>query len=474
MSSIKKNFIYNLVYQVLIIVLPLLTTPYISRVLGAERIGVYSYAYSVASYFVMFAMLGLNNYGNREIAFCRDDRSKLSKEFLSIYFMQLIFSSIAIIAYIIFLLINRDSSLISIIMLVYVISAAFDVNWFFFGLEKFKITVTRNLAVKIITIILIFAFVHGQGDLYKYALILILGTLVSNLVIWPFVFQEVEWYRPSLKEVLVHVKPNLILFVPVIAVSLYKIMDKVMLGILANYEEVGFYECAEKVLAVPNCAISALGTVMLPRMANLVGKGDAAQGKRYYENSLMFAVFVSTPLSLGFIAIADIFVPFFYGQGYETCIYLFYALMPSCVFMAVANVIRTQYFIPRERDKEYIISLILGACVNVVSNSIMIPRLKSMGAAIGTLLAEATVCLYQVACVRKETKTCSILGKSVGFIIIGVIMVIVVHSVPVILNSTILTLALKVCLGGIAYLAGSALYFFLFCRSTLSDMRRKQ
>ena len=187
MNSVKKNFTYNIVYQILILIIPLITAPYISRVIGAEGQGIYSYTYSIAQYFVLFAMLGLNNYGNRTIAKIRDDKEKLSKEFWSIYGLQIITTTIMLILYITYI-IFWDSSykLYNTIQLVYVFSAMFDINWFFFGMEKFKLTVIRNTIIKILSACSIFMFVKSKNDLVLYMLIMVGASLISQLSLWTF------------------------------------------------------------------------------------------------------------------------------------------------------------------------------------------------------------------------------------------------------------------------------------------------
>ena len=169
MSSIKKNFSYNLVYQVLNLVILLVTSPYIARVLGPDKSGIYSYTYSVANFFLLAAMLGVNNYGNRSIALIRDDKEKLSKTFSSIYVLQLLTSAISVTAYVIYLVWIIDANrTVALVQGVYLMSAAFDINWFFFGLEKFKLTVTRNMVIRILSLVGIFVFVKDQNDLFIY------------------------------------------------------------------------------------------------------------------------------------------------------------------------------------------------------------------------------------------------------------------------------------------------------------------
>ena len=230
MTSIKKNFTYNVFYQILTLILPLITAPYVSRVIGAEGQGIYSYTYSIAYYFMLFAMLGLKNYGNREIAKHRDNKEKLSKTFCSIYGLQFITALLSTIVFVIYIIFFSEKQylLFYLLQLIYLISAFFDISWFFFGLEKFKTTVTRNVIIKIATLACTFLFVKTKNDLNIYIFLMSFSTLASQIALWPFLMKEIKFVRPTLKEIIKHLKPNLILFIPVISVSKYTIMDMIM------------------------------------------------------------------------------------------------------------------------------------------------------------------------------------------------------------------------------------------------------
>jgi len=248
MESIKKNFIYNILYQILIIILPLITAPYISRTLGANAVGIYSYTNSIAYYFLLVAMLGIGNHGNRSVASVRDNQEKLNETFSSIFSLQFITFSISILTYILYVLfISKDNQLISFIQLIYIASGLFDISWLFFGLEKFKITVTRNTLIKIGTVVCMFIFVHSPEDLWKYTIIMSGGTFISQIYLWGYVKKYVKFKWVGFKRIFSNLKPVLILFIPVLAYSIYKVMDKIMLGNMSGYAEVGFYNNAEKI-----------------------------------------------------------------------------------------------------------------------------------------------------------------------------------------------------------------------------------
>ena len=449
MSNVKKNFIYNTAYQILIILLPLITTPYISRTLGANGIGIYSYHFSIARYFVVFAMLGLNNYGNRTIAAVRDDKKVLSDTFSEIWCMQLCTAGASFAVYCIYcLFVSKE--LMSIILMAYVLSAVIDINWFFFGIEEFKLTVIRNTVIKLISVACIFVFVKGPQDVYKYGIILASSFILSQIAIWPFVRNYACFKWPSMNDVSKHLKPNMVLFIPVIAVSLYKTMDKIMLGQMASMVSVGYYQNSENVINIPIALVQSLGTVMLPKMSNLAAKKDRNESMRYIRLSIIFAAFLSSSVSFGIMAVCKEFVPWFYGSGFEDCINIFLILAPSCIFMAIANVIRTQYLIPQHKDKPYIISVFIGAVVNLIANSVLIPILDASGAAIGTLLAEGAVCIYQVITVTKYFDILGYIKKSIPFIISGFVMFLSVFFLKMNING-IAVILLKVVVGIIVY-----------------------
>lgn len=469
-SSIKRNLIYNFIYQLLILIIPLITTPYLTRVLGVDGIGDYTYNYSIATYFVLFAMLGLSNYGNRTIAGVRDDKELLSQTFFDIYGMQLITAGIAIVLYCIYAVLFRKN-IMAYIMLIYVLSSALDISWFFWGMEQFKITVLRNAFIRVLSIILIFLLVKDSDDVYIYGLIMTSSTIVSQLLIWPFLKRFVYFRKPEWKGIKQHFKPNLILFVPVIAISLYKTMDKVMLGGMADVSEVGFYECTERIVLVPVSLVQALGTVMLPRMSNLVANKREEDGKRYIYLSLLLVSFLSASMSFGIMGISKDFVPWYYGPGFEKCYDLFLILSPCTIFMAYANVIRTQHLIPMKEDRIYIRSVFLGAIVNLVLNAILIPHYQSIGASIGTLLAEATVCIYQLIKVRREIDIATPIRRTIPFIVCGGILFYILDRFELGITSGTLVILLKIAIGAIVYISLCACCYgirrFVFRRPTI-------
>lgn len=458
MNSIKKNLFYNSSYQILQIIIPLITTPYLTRVLGASGLGDYSYYYTIAAYFVLFIMLGLNNYGNREIAKVRDDRQELSKNFWNIYAMQLIMGILVSVLYLVFVALFAREKIISIILMFYVISGILDINWFYFGLEQFKLITIRNTIIKLLTTICIFMFVKSNQDLYIYTLIMAAGMLLSQVVLWLQIFKYISFVFPTPKEIVKHIKPNCVLFITVIAVSVFKLMDKIMLGFMSSTAQVGYYEAAEKIILIPTALITSLGTVMLPRMSNL--GTDLAEGKNLIKKSLFIAMMLSSVLSFGIMGVASVFVPLFYGPGFDVCTYLYYILLPSCLFLAFANVIRTQYLLPSRMDRPYVVSAVLGAVINFTVNYALIPFYGAVGAALATTLSEMVVCFVQVWAVKDKLPIKSYFAMVLPGILLGAFMCAALFFVPQI-GSPFVTLAVKVCAGGVIFIGGLGILYLL-------------
>lgn len=446
MKQVNKNFIYNIFYQIFIYLIPLVTIPYISRVLGVTNIGIYSYASSIVSYFMLASLLGINNYGAREVARNREDREKLSKTFFSIYYLQAILTAIMLLIYfIVVLFFLKEYRFILFISSISLVSVAFDINWFFFGLEKFKITISRNIVIKLVSLVFIFLFVKSKNDLWIYTLIMSLTTLLSQLYLFLYLKKEISYQKVSIHDVFSHFRECLVLFIPVIAYSIYRIMDKTMLGAISGTYFLGLYENAEKVLNIPISFITALGTIMLPHMSKK-SKEDLVE-KIKYSFSLSFCFTI--PMMFGILAVAPSFAIIFFGREFAESGTIMMVLVPSILASAITSVIRTNYLIPQAKDKIYVSSTILGAIINFTSNLILIPIFGVYGACIGTLLAEFSVMVYQLISVKKELPIKEIRKILLPYLIKGIIMYILLVVLSILIKNIMIKLIIQI---GIAIL----------------------
>ncbi len=460
--SFKYNFVWNSSYQVVRILLPLVTTPYLARVLGSEQMGIYSYTFAIANFTHLLCLLGLNQYGNREIAKVRDNREELSKTFWSIFVMQLMVGVVVSLAYLIYaLFLSEEMALYSLIWIVWVGAEAFNVGWFFFGLEEFKTMTIRNLLVRLFVIIGIFTFVRTEEDLGAYCLLQALSFFISNAALLPMLAKRIDFYRPSFSEVRKHVLPNLRLFAPIIAITLYTQLNKVFLGAVSNMSEVAFFDNADKIARIPVAVIQSLGVVMLPRMSRVRVSGDGVSAKRYFDQSIWLATILAFGFAFGISAISPEFIPLFFGPGYEKCSIL--VPMSALLLPAIAwsNAFGVQWLIPAERDGEYLKTIVLGALVNVILCVMLVPSLQSIGAGIASVCTEATVTVSQAYRVRRELSVKKYVIDAIPYACIGLIMLVAVRFVACLLPASVFGVLLEVLVGAGVYLAGSIGFLLL-------------
>lgn len=464
LSKIKRNIMYNLAYQILVLIIPIITTPYISRVLGVKGVGVYSYVSSVEYYFFIFITLGLTNYGNRSIAKCADNKTERSHTFWSIYFMQFLCGICVIVIYVLFASFFSDSNYRKyfFIYTLHVLSAILDINWFYFGIEEFRFTTIRNAIVKFATFLCVLIFVRGKYALTAYFVVVAGSTFISNLLLWFRIPRYVNQYKPTIQESLIHLKPNCLLFIPIIAISVYRVMDKIMIKQLSGVVENGYYENADRIITISMTAFSAVATVMMPAISNMVASGDNDKIKKILRDMMQVIMCLSIAMTFGLIAVAREFAPLFFGIQFIETGYLMMGLAPTIVFSGWKNVLRGQYLIPYERDKAYVISLVLGAVANVICNSIFIPRYGARGAVLGTLVAEMAGFIIQTYVAGQDICISEMFKDAALFIPDGLLMGVAVHYILKVLPKNLIGVLLAIFLGAILYmlLVTATLYVF--------------
>ena len=423
-KSITRNYLYNMSYQLLAIIIPIITTPYISRILGSENIGIYSYTISIVMYFITFGTLGMALYGKREIAYLQKDENKRSKAFWEILIFRCITLIISTIIFY-FIFINKDSEykIYYQILLIELISSAIDISWFFIGLEEFKKAVTRNFVIKVISVIAIFIFVKTKNDLIKYFLIYVLSNIVGNLTLWLYLPKMIKKVKLKEFKILKHLRPTIGLFIPQIAIEVYTLLDKTMIGaIITDKSEVGFYDQSQKIIKILLTIITSLGTVMMPRIASKFVDNKKEDIKRYMEKSFSMVFLLAFPLIFGLIAISKNFVPVFFGEGYDKVIILMQIISPIILFIGLINVTGVQYLLAIKRQKEYTISVISGAILNLILNSILIWKLGALGASIATVFAELLVTIIQLIFIKDEINIKILAKQGKNYIIASLIM----------------------------------------------------
>lgn len=462
MASLKKNFIYQTGYQVLATALPLITTPYINRVLGAEQLGTYTYVANIANYFTIFAMLGFNNYGSKMIAATKHNENELAHTFSSIRKLQCLMATVVVAIYLLFisLCIPEHKSLYFIESL-WIINCFIDINWFFWGMEKVKLTVNRNLIIKLITLLGVFIFVRSRNDILIYAFILVIGTILSDIYLISQVKKYVKGTKTTFYEMIAHIKPCIALFIPIVAMSIYQQMDKTMLGVLSTYEQVGYYSSADKIVNIPLGIITGLGTVSLPRIVSLISENKIMEYKKVVEKSISLVMFMCSAIAFGILAVSQEFVPLFFGREFLPCVSLVSFLTFVIFFKAISTVLVNQILIPNDNEKYYIISVFIGAFINLILNYSLIRKFDAVGAVYATLISELIVCFIQIFICFNYLNTLKIIGKNSQYIILGILMYGLVRKVAVLIKDTSLfqRSILEILLGGTAFLGACVIYW---------------
>lgn len=464
-TSLKRNFLYSSAYQVLLVITPLVMTPWLSRTIGAEGNGIFTYTQSIANYFVLVSALGIQNYGVREIAACGEDRALRSRTFWETIAMSASVGVLVLLIYIIYVVLFGGSyTLYWVVWSLWVLGSVADPSWLFFGCQEFRMPTIRSLITRVISVLAILLLVRSPKDTWIYVLAIAGLHLLNSLLLWPFVGQFVDWACPSAKGALSRLKPNAALFIPVLATSLYTLMDKVMLGSMAGVLEVGMYDYAEKISKMPLSIITALGAVTLPKMTEIISAGQIERGKDLVRDTMWFMQACAMALSFGIAAIAPEFVPIFFGDGFNECISLMRVLCIIIPLICATNVMGVQYLLPCRRDRDFTLSVSVGALVNIIVNLFLIPAYGALGAAWATVLSEIAVMVYQVLVIRNEIPLLRCFLDSVPFVIIGVVMFSIIRAIVnlgILPSPSIQILLVEFTVGATSYLVLSYLWCWI-------------
>lgn len=452
-SKVSINYLLNLVYQVLAICLPIITTPYISRVLGVENIGVYSYTTSIVTYFSLAAVLGSSTFGQREISYNRDNMYKRSVVFWEIVFLRIATTALCLVMYLFFLFtFGGNLKEIYLVQSIVILSVIFDIGWFFSGIENFKILVLRNTLIKLLGIVFIFLAVKDENDLILY----ITGILGINFLGFLSLWTTLKKYicKVPLKEIhpFKNFRAVFNLFIPTIAIQVYTLLDKTMIGVITQESaQNGYYEQAEKIVKLLLTIITSMGTVMAPKISYLYSNKFNKEINTYLLKSFNFVFFLSVPMCFGLIITAEQFVPWFFGSGYDGIIPLMKIFSVLLIAIGMSNVSGTQYLISVGREKDYTKSVVAGASVNLVLNSALIYKFGAIGAAIASVISEICVSSTQLWLIRKDISVIGLLTNIKNYIIAGFAMFIACYGLKLLTENTALGFALTILVGIIVY-----------------------
>ena len=451
-KSIKKNYIFNVAYQILTLITPFITAPYLSRVLQPDGIGRVSFAESIVSYFSLIAVMGIATYGQREISYVRDNVEKRSETFWNTKILEFCTSGLTVLLYLFFAIFQKENLSIYLILTLNLVSVFFDITWFFQGMEDFEKIVIRNAIFKLLQIIYIFIFVKDKGDIALYVFGMGLFSTLGNISLWAYLPQYIMRVSFSKLKPFRDIKIVCSLFIPSVATQIYTVLDKTMLGIITrNSYENGYYEQAQKISKMLLTVVTSLISVMIPRMGYLFEHKQTDQVMRYMYRSYRFVWFLGVPMCLGMIMVSDNFVPWFLGNGYEKVSNLLKILPFLILAIGINGVTGGQFLIPSKRQNLFSITVIVGAMTNLVMNLVMIYYLKSVGAAIASVVAETTIALVQFIFVRSEISIKKVIMEGIPYYIAGAIMCMCLIPLKYILKPSFLNSMLMVMMGAAVY-----------------------
>lgn len=456
-KSIKKNYIFNLIYNITNLLVPLLIAPYLSRILEVDGVGIKSYTLSIVSNFILFASLGMAEYGQREISKSRDDEYTRTKKLYEIGLLRFFTTFIILIIYILTLvlpIVNTNYNIIYAILIINIIANMLDFSWFLQGIEEFKAISYIQIISKIFLVFMTFTLVKTKMDLNISILINSL-TLLINAVLSTFVVKR-YCIKIKIKELkfIKHLKECFVYFVPAIAVQIYTVLDKTMIGIMTNstYEN-GYYEQADKIIKILITIVTTTNAIMKSRITYLYEKEKKSEIKTLIVKSTSLCMLIAIPMMFGIVATARIFVPIFFGNGYEKTSTILIILAPLSIIIGISGLIGSHYYTPLGRKRESNKCLIIGSIINFIINLILIKPFGAIGAAIGTIIAELTITILYIKKCDKDLFNYKLFIKiSYKYLISGIIMMISLLFIRHYMGNGIKDLIILVITGGLIYI----------------------
>ncbi|HHP1053177.1 oligosaccharide flippase family protein [Bacillus cereus group sp. BfR-BA-01354] len=421
MKKLTSNYIFVLLYNLITIITPLFTTPYVSRVLGPNNIGVDAYVNSIVQIFLVFILLNIGVYGRKQIASART-KELLHEEFCSIYSVQ--FMTTIIVMFFYFLYVNQVSNFQDIFLLygITLLATGLDIAWYFIGLEKVKQIMIRNILVRLLSIISIFLFVKNKDDLWIFVLINSAALFAGQVVTWGSIFKELKQIRLTFKGIKKHIGPILTLSIVPCVSMLYLSINKVFLGKMADSVDVGFYNQAYKLIIICLGFINALSTVIMPKMVQHYSNGEEAEYRKLITFSVNYLFFTTLPLTVLLILLANLLVPIFLGTAFTPASNILITLAPVLILTGLTDIFGVQILLIRERNRAYAISVIFGAIIGVGVNALLLPHLKSIGTAVAHVISILASLLLQMYSSRDVLEFRNLVGSLLKYLLFSIIM----------------------------------------------------
>ena len=425
--NLRRNYLYTVAIQMLSMLTPLVTAPYLARVLGSDGVGTYSYVLSVATVFSLLAALGLSAYGLREVSRVRDDPAAVSRLFWELTALRLGTTLLTVALYALLCAVVGRWRLYAAVGLL-IVATGLDLTWFFQALERFGALMVRHLAVKVLGVVLVFALVRDEGDVTVYALVQTGSTLLSNLLLWPRLKGLVGGWAQGCRP-LRHLRPSLVYFVPAVATSVYTVLDKTMLGVITrDMTQNGYYESAHKIIRLLMAVIASLNTVVGVRTSYLFGQKREEEVRRHLLDTYRFMCALAFPLCAGLVACGEGFAVVFFGSDFAAAGVLLRLFSPLLFIIGTSNVLGSLYLTPGGYRRLSNRAILTGAGVNLVLNGVLIPRLGGVGAVVASLAAETAIAALYLRFSHSFAAAGSLLRIAARYAVYGALLFLPVYA----------------------------------------------
>ncbi len=428
-ESLKANFIFNLIYQVIVVLTPLILTPKLSRIFQADYLGIKSYTFTIVYYFAIFGLLGLDMLGQRKIAIEKNDANRRNKIFTTIFVTRLILVSISTsiyIGYVFLFSANEFEKIIFLCWVIYLVREMINPVWFLQGIEKYKILSILNIISQLAYVILTFMFVQTRDDLPLYIIFFTTIPLAISLCYFPFVFKYARFVRFSFSDMKESVKESFVYFVPTIATAIYSMVDKTMLGWFDSSKvSTGLYESAEKLVKVALAVSTASYTIMRTRMSYLYGQSDQESYASHCHSFMSFSMMICWPILFGIIGISKDFVPVFFGDGFDGVVTLSYVFAFVVPLLTISGLLQAIFIFPFGLQKTMDIYYVIIVLVNISFNLLFIFLFGTIGAVVSSLISELLLATILIIRARKDIDVKYLFFCSIKYLIASIVMLVV-------------------------------------------------
>ncbi len=450
-KKILKNYVYDMLREVVIVLLPLIAVPYVSRVMTAEDLGLYSYSMNIVTYFTLTAELGFQYLGRKEIAKIKKKEER-ENIFLKIFLIRLVFGFLVNLFYFLFVPNFMGKPSIYILQGINLIAVVFDISWYYVGIEDFKRITVRSIFYKLINLILLFICVRGENVLLKYIVCMGLPNVFGNFLM--FYKLGIRWRIPKLTiiEIKDYMISAILLLIPTLLKSLYTIIDKTMLGWISKMEEVGYYYQTFKIINVLVSVVYSIGTVSFSRLVISYHEGDFNNVKRLMKEIVTFVIHIGVPVIGGIICISDVFVPWFFGEQYLILNELLPLSTPLIVIIALNNIFCSQYLMATNKENLLIKYVLIGVILNLFFDAVFIPYFGAGGAIVASLISEFVVMLLSIIYYKKTMNAVVFEMENSKCFISTFIMLLILMIVKKVIKGTLLMQILIItCVGIVVY-----------------------